>query len=175
MVKVPVGNIPISEAFQRYYERQHADALSLQHKFEEVWASGRLEARVHDGSRELTITPGQWKDTCSPARSFFGGPIEDFHDGPLAAYRGLYPYTDELAFQRWLDGLSPPTAVADTECKKWLVEQMQSGPRLRKKQHYLREAQQRFRVSQRGFQRAWKAASAEAGNAWSKPGRSRKS
>ena len=194
MAKVPVGSIPVSEAFQRFYERQYANALPLeslsaldrlreeihrsteaQHKFEEVWANGNLEARVHDGRRELTITPGQWRDTGSPARVFFGGPIEDFDDGPLAACRDLYPYTDEVAFQRWLDGLSPPTAAGETECKSWLVEQMQSGPRLGKKEDYLKEAQQRFRVSQRGFYRAWTAAIADTGSDWDRHGRPRKS
>jgi len=106
MAKVPAGSIPVSEAFQRYYERLYADASSLggltpedrmreelgrsaaaQKKFEEAFANGRLEARAHDGNRELTITPGQWKDACSPKRAFFGGPIEDCRDGPLADYR----------------------------------------------------------------------------------------
>ena len=145
-----------------------------QREFEDAWANGKLEARVHDGSRELTITPGQWKDTCSPARAFFGGPIEDCHDGALAAYRGLYPYTDEAAFEKWLKGLSPPTAAGKTKCKAWLVEQMQNGPRAEKKEHYLKEAQQRFRISQRAFIRAWDEANAELGNGWSKPGRPRK-
>jgi hypothetical protein len=113
---------------------------------------------------ELVITPGQWKDSCSPARVFFGGPIEDFRDGPLAAYRGLYPYTDEVAFQKWLKELSLPTAAGETECKKWLVQQMWDCARPRGKDHYLKESQRRFRVSQRAFNRAWKSAIAETGS-----------
>ncbi len=124
-MKVPAGNIPLGEAFQRYYQWRWANAPSLeglapldrlkeevlrsgeaQRELEEPFASGTLEARVHDEVREevreLTITPGQWKDTCSPARAFFGGPIEDCPDGSLAEYRGLFPYTDEGAFKKWL-------------------------------------------------------------------------
>ena len=30
MAKVPVGSIPVSEAFQRFHERQYANALPLE-------------------------------------------------------------------------------------------------------------------------------------------------
>ena len=122
-MKVPVGNISLSEAFEQFHEDlwrnsptpetpspgEHQTAgeevrrsTATQKEFEEVFANGTLEARVLHGERELTITPRQWKDTCSPARAFFGGPIEDFCDGPLADYRGLFPYVDEAAFKNWL-------------------------------------------------------------------------
>jgi hypothetical protein len=197
MPKVPAGCIPVSEAFQRFYERQYADALSLddlspldrlreedrqltvaQKEFVNVYASGQLEQRVYDGTRELTITPGQLKNTASPARAFFGGPIEDCHDGALAAYRGLYPYTDETAFNEWLGGLSfnKKTRPEEARCKAWLVKEMRNGPRAGRKSRYLEMAKEQFAISDHGFiHRVWKQAVAEAGNAWSRPGRPRKS
>jgi hypothetical protein len=189
MAKIPIGSIPVSEAFQRYYDRLYADASSLvdltpgarleqegerstaaQKKFEEAFVDGKLEARIHDGSRELTITPGQWQDTCSPGRAFFGGPIEDCHDGPLADYRGLYPYIDEAAFDQWLAKIlaadkKAATAAEECKCKQWLIDQMQNGPRGRRKPDYLKEAQSLFWVTERGFNRMWDVAIAETGRA----------
>jgi hypothetical protein len=204
MGKIPVGSIPLSEAFKRYYQHRYADAPSLdalclcpvcriyeerqrsteaQMELMEIFASGKLEQRVYDGTRELTIRPGQLKDTASPARSFFGGPIEDCHNGPLADYRGLDPYTDETAFNTWLGGLSPDkkkrTAPEEARCKDWLVKQMRNGPPAGQKPHYLEMAKGQFAISDHGFlHRVWHNAIAEAGaagKAWSKPGRPRKS
>ncbi len=57
-------------------------------------------------------------------------------------------------------------------CEGWLVDLMQGGtPPEMPKDDYLKEAQERFAVSQRGFVRAWANAVKESGNSdWSKPG-----
>jgi hypothetical protein len=68
------------------------------------------------------------------------------------------------------------TVAAETKCRVWLIDQMRNGgARARNKEHYLKEAQKIFSVSQRSFNRSWKAAIAETGRSdWSKHGRPRK-
>jgi hypothetical protein len=199
MGKVPVGSIPVSEAFHRYYEHLHADALSVDglsqrenvhrstmaaREFVKVWAGGKLEARAYDGSRELTVRPEQWEEPCLLARTFFGGPIEDFQDGELAAYRGLYLYTDKAVFEQWLAEVALESKkirknAGRTKCTKWLVDLIQSAPPKKAKEHYLEIAKKEFGVSAHGFLHSiWPRAIAQtgqAGKAWSKPGRRPKS
>ncbi len=67
-----------------------------------------------------------------------------------------------------------PTSIGgEKKCERWLVEMMKGGksPEM-PKPDYLKEAQESFTVSQRGFDRAWTNAIKLSGNSdWSKPGR----
>lgn len=64
------------------------------------------------------------------------------------------------------------TAAAERECQEWLVRLMRAGPKQRAKARYRAEAQERFGVTARAFERAWGQAVAETGRQdWSKPGR----
>jgi hypothetical protein len=69
----------------------------------------------------------------------------------------------------------PPTTVAaQTECKRWLANEMRASPdRPRPRRQVRAEAMQRFpKLSGRGFDHAWRDAINEAGaEKWSKAGR----
>lgn len=79
-------------------------------------------------------------------------------------------------------GLRPAEAKAKTTidaeraCRQWLVGVMSNGARKAyAKELYLAQAQREFMVSDRAFERAWRAAITETGNAaWSLAGRSAK-
>jgi hypothetical protein len=66
--------------------------------------------------------------------------------------------------------------AAETKCRKWLMEEMQKSPRRpQPKENYVKEAQQRFGVSKRGFDRAWTQAVEKTGSGWMRPGAPKKS
>ena len=68
------------------------------------------------------------------------------------------------------------TIAAETRCTEWLAAMMRDGPPQTGKPDYLRQAQEQFGISQRGFNRAWGVAVARTGNRdWIKPGRRSKS
>lgn len=67
------------------------------------------------------------------------------------------------------------TIKGEKQCEMWLRSLMAAGSPSKSKQEYQLEAMRLFKVSQRGFGRAWGNAAAEAGNAaWSAPGRKSK-
>jgi len=85
-------------------------------------------------------------------------------------------------FRGWVlierDGLrhqltKPPGTVAgERNCKEWLENLMRSGPPRKIKSEYQQEATRKFKVSIRGFARAWAMAITQTGAVgWSKPGR----
>lgn len=139
--KVPVGNIPLEEAFSRYQEHRWRNFPALELSPENLqeltgrskqgsdelsaaFANGQLEARVHDGNNEWTITPMQWQQTFSPEHAFYGGSI--IGDSP---YQGLYPYTGETAFTAWLrtqcsdDGVSGKRRADPEDCTRRASEE----------------------------------------------------
>ena len=64
------------------------------------------------------------------------------------------------------------TIGAETRCYEWLVDLMHEEPKKKPKHKYLEEAQSKFGVSKRAFNRVWGQAIAETGKTeWSKPGR----
>ena len=61
------------------------------------------------------------------------GPLEDFRDGPLTEYRGLYPYLEEAAFETWRKKLlaaekESSTVAAETKCRVWLIDRCKMAP-----------------------------------------------
>lgn len=65
-----------------------------------------------------------------------------------------------------------PTAKGERDCYDWLLGLMRAGDQEEEKSVYKVEALSRFRVSERGFNRAWANARAEARNpSWGKAGR----
>jgi hypothetical protein len=89
MAKVPVGHIPAYEALERL--REDLEPNTAQNEFMRAVTSGTLTLKIHDDSRELAITRGQLESAFFPERVLAKGPLEDFRDGPLTEYRGLYP------------------------------------------------------------------------------------
>lgn len=64
------------------------------------------------------------------------------------------------------------TIKGEKQCEMWLRSLMAAGSPSKSKHEYQLEAMRLFKVSQRGFGRAWGNAAAETGNAaWSAPGR----
>ena len=134
----------------------------------QAYARGDLVAKhlgEKDG-REFEEPAGGWRD--EPyllTRAFF------FRGN----YEGDVLYTDKDEFETWLRRVTqasdrPATAAAETRCRKWLIEQ-QNGPHAGPKGNYLERAKKDFVVSERAFNRAWKAAIAQTGSDWGKPGR----
>lgn len=74
-----------------------------------------------------------------------------------------------------LSGTDGATIKSEKQCETWLRNLMAAGSPSKSKQQYQVEAIQQYRVSRRGFERAWGNAVAETGNtAWSSPGRKSK-
>jgi hypothetical protein len=64
------------------------------------------------------------------------------------------------------------TAGAETETQKWLIAMMQEGDPTQSKARYRQEAEQKFKVGKRAFDRAWASAIEASGNTrWSAAGR----
>ena len=65
------------------------------------------------------------------------------------------------------------TILAEKRCEAWLCDQMESNERpVQGKSRYLEEAQERFRIGPRGFNRAWSGAVRQTGRvAYSASGR----
>jgi hypothetical protein len=61
---------------------------------------------------------------------------------------------------------------AETECRAWLTGLMGAGPPTKNRAEYQAEAEKRFGIGSRGFNRAWANAVVNTGNTdWVKPGR----
>lgn len=64
------------------------------------------------------------------------------------------------------------TAAAEKRCAEWLSDLMRNGNPEHPKREYLEIAKEKFKVSERGFVRAWRDSASEPGNErWSKAGR----
>ena len=65
-----------------------------------------------------------------------------------------------------------PTIKAETKCREWLVGLMKNGNKKKSKSAYRTEANAKYGVSNRAFDRAWGYAVADTGNkTWNRPGR----
>jgi hypothetical protein len=75
-------------------------------EFRRAFERGRLEARAWDPkqSREVTLTPSQWKAAFYAERLFLADAVPDFFraDKALADYVGLQFYVEKGAFEEWL-------------------------------------------------------------------------
>ncbi len=64
------------------------------------------------------------------------------------------------------------TVAAERVCAEWLADLMRRGSREKPKTAYFKAATDKFSISRRGFDRAWRAAVEASGNIeWTKPGR----
>ena len=114
-------------------------------------------------------------------RILHGGALHEAM-GPLSVYRERTPFIQcnqlsRVLHRPWSDA-KPGTSGSERNCTRWLVDQMKKSPHQRPKSKaaYFNEAQKMHPVSKRGFDRAWNAATAEAGSSsWSRAGRPRKS
>jgi invasion protein IalB len=72
--------------------------------------------------------------------------------------------------------ISHTTVSGEHQCCKWLVGLMKNGKQLRTKRDAKQEALDKFDVSRKGFDRAWKAALKQSSDphGWSRGGRPRK-
>lgn len=110
-----------------------------------------------------------------------------FDDDAGDAERRHRPMVQQADLGRLLGGLAQAnarvagaaTAAGEHECRAWLASLMRAAPsaRTKAKSTYAAEAMRKFegRVSQRGFDRAWRDAINETGAAWGNPGRPTKS
>jgi len=82
-------------------------------------------------------------------------------------------------FEAWLSSETKTWGEADREdlCRKWLASKMRSSltDKQRAKAQWFKEANTKFGVSQREFNRAWSAAIEETGANWASPGAPNKS
>jgi len=117
---IPVGSISLTEAFQLYHEQLWKNAPldplpkgNLEEhlrrsevasdKLSEAFASGQLESRVFAAGEEWPITALRWREMFSPEHTFFGGSfIGDPRYGGDPRNAGLYPFIDEVTFDKWL-------------------------------------------------------------------------
>ena len=161
--------------------------------------SGQLKPMVRDRmtGKPLSLRPGFWEvcdDQCVPYGQFINevGDIDRTDDTVYAQLTGKTPFLRRSKFKQWLRAwyncnhhsyppvpdqssqvapTSKATIASQTKCQAWLVDMMRSGPPSKVKDQYFDEAQEKFSVSHRGFDRAWSNAASEVGNFdWQKPG-----
>ena len=104
---------------------------------------------------------------------------------PVHASRGLEPHRqrtvliEAVRFEAWLSSETKTWGEADREdlCRRWLALKMRSSltDKQKTKGQWLREANTKFCVSQREFNRAWSAAIEETHANWASPGAPNKS
>jgi hypothetical protein len=104
---------------------------------------------------------------------------------PVHASRGFEPHRqrtvliETVRFEAWLSSETETWVEADREdlCRKWLASKMRSSltDKQKAKPQWLEEANTKFGVSQREFNRAWSAAIEETGANWASPGAPKKS
>lgn len=101
-------------------------------------------------------------------------PMEQMADDELLKQQISKPGPLELMTSA--KGNGPNTVKAENECVAWLADLRKAGPPEKNKNAYLEDAKARYKISDRGFERAWRDAASKVPNEeWSKPGRRRKS
>jgi len=135
--------------------------------------------RDPDSGTLFRLTASNWRFEPFRDQILRGGVI------PVHAGRGLEPHRQRTVliethrFEGWLRSETKTWVEADREdlCRKWLASKMRSSPtdKQKTKAQWLREADTKFSVSQREFDRAWSAAIEETGANWALPGAPKKS
>lgn len=145
--------------------------------------TGRLIAlgRENNASKLQEIPALEWADMDIFYDPDHAGPKEisrlgasEWHGLKFERNEVLAVWPDELSI---LSNVEPQdetrrlTVVGEKGCELWLISLMGTSNPTKSKSHYLAEAKQTFRISGKGFARAWSAAIKATGSTqWSRPG-----
>jgi hypothetical protein len=149
------GQMTKLEPFHRHTENYSARFYRCQMSLKHPFPRGRVVTA--SGSHWIYVTRES---------------LNRYLDGKLYAECQLKTYDKERPTEQ-----IKQTASQENKCEKWLIEQMKVHPvPLKAKSAYLDEAQEKFSVCIRPFNRAWTSAIKATGRLnWSNPGRKRKS
>jgi hypothetical protein len=135
--------------------------------------------RNPDSGALFRLTASDWRFEPFGEQIIRGGVI------PVHASRGLEPHRqrtvliETVRFEAWLSSETKTWGEADREdlCRKWLASKMRASltDKQKPKAQWSKEANTKFSVSEREFNRAWSAAIEETCANWASPGAPNKS
>jgi hypothetical protein len=120
------------------------------------------------------LEPGDWRGAAFWEDIIRGGVIRSSACESIEPHHGRRVLIEEAALNKWLmRKRDRETRAADKGCLGWLEGKMFASPdrNLRPKRDWFREAEEKFGVSRRAFNGAWKSAILRTGSQWGARGR----
>jgi hypothetical protein len=132
-----------------------------------------LDAFVCEAANVFRVTAADWRGPIHWRESIIGGVVRASLDAAISRHSGQRLLVSVDAFKNWLKDRPRRRLRAPKDCRLWLVAEMRESPGQspRPKPWYLDEAQKRFGISEREFERAWDHAKQESGAEWGRAGR----
>jgi len=166
------------------FNKESSDTWSKQQVIILRMESAILEGKINTYARDpktgslFYVDPRDWEGAAYREESFRAGTFRASACESIEQYRGWDALAEMESLERWLAAEKSRRPAADEgECRAWLLEAMLVSPNrsIKAKREWRTEATQRFGVTVRAFNRAWRSAIEESGSTWDRPGAPRKS